>query len=81
MRFPGTFIILVELFVRVLIASNILAAKWKRSITSLFRWWAKVAYEALATPLPYAVVGYLKRREQMDVYDPPSALDPLGVFA
>ncbi len=27
MRFPGTFIILVELFVRVLIASNILTAK------------------------------------------------------
>ncbi len=26
MRFPGTFIILVELFVRVLIASNILTA-------------------------------------------------------
>ena len=29
----------------------------------------------------YAVVGYLKRKEQMDVYDPPSALNPLGVFS
>ncbi len=48
---------------------------------ALFQWWAKVAYEALATPLTYAVVGYLKRREQMDVYDPPSALNPLGFFA
>ena len=46
-----------------------------------FQRWAKVAYESLATPLTYAVVGNLKRREQMDVYDPPSALDPLGVFA
>jgi uncharacterized integral membrane protein (TIGR00697 family) len=48
---------------------------------ALFQWWAKVAYEALATPLTYAVVGYLKRKEQMDVYDPPSALNPLGIFA
>jgi uncharacterized integral membrane protein (TIGR00697 family) len=48
---------------------------------ALFQWWAKIIYEALATPLTYAVVGYLKRREQMDVYDPPSALNPLGVFA
>ena len=48
---------------------------------ALFQWWAKVGYEALATPLTYAVVGYLKRREQLDVYDPPSALNPLGVFA
>ena len=48
---------------------------------ALFQWWAKVAYEALATPLTYAVVGYLKRREQMDVYVPPSALSPLGFFA
>ena len=48
---------------------------------ALFQWWAKIAYEVLATPLTYAVVGYLKRKEQMDVYDPPSALNPLGVFA
>ncbi len=48
---------------------------------ALFQWWAKVAYEALATPLTYAVVGYLKRKEQLDVYDPPSALNPLGIFA
>ena len=48
---------------------------------ALFQWGAKVAYEALATPLTYAVVGYLKRKEQLDVYDPPSALNPLGIFA
>ena len=47
---------------------------------AIFQWSAKVAYEALATPLTYAVVGYLKRKEQLDVYDPPSALNPLGVF-
>ena len=48
---------------------------------ALFQWGAKIAYETLATPLTYAVVGYLKRREQLDVYDTPSSLNPLGVFA
>lgn len=49
--------------------------------TALFQWWAKIAYEVLATPLTYAVVAYLKRKEQMDVYDAPRSLNPLGVFA
>ena len=49
--------------------------------TALFQWWAKIAYEVLATPLTYAVVGYLKKKEQMDVYDAPRSLNPLGVFA
>jgi uncharacterized PurR-regulated membrane protein YhhQ (DUF165 family) len=30
---------------------------------------AKVVYEALATPLTYAVVNFLKRHENVDVYD------------
>ena len=29
----------------------------------------KVAWEALLTPVTYAVVGFLKRREGVDVYD------------
>ena len=49
--------------------------------TALFQWWAKIAYEVLATPLTYAVVTYLKRKEEMDVYDTPRSLNPLGVFA
>ena len=32
-------------------------------------WLIKVAWETLATPLTYAVVGYLKRTEGVDVYD------------
>ena len=48
---------------------------------ALIQWWAKIAYEALATPLTYWVVTYLKRREQMDVYDTPRSLNPLAVFA
>ena len=49
--------------------------------TALFQWWAKIAYEALATPLTYALVNYLKRKEELDVYDSPRSLNPLGVFA
>ncbi|MCK4331059.1 MAG: queuosine precursor transporter [Dehalococcoidia bacterium] len=35
----------------------------------LSHWLVKTAYEAVATPLTYGVVGYLKRKEGIDVYD------------
>ena len=35
----------------------------------LTTWAIKVGYEIAATPLTYAVVGYLKRSEGVDVYD------------
>ena len=35
----------------------------------LTQWVLKVAWEALLTPVTYAVVGWLKRREGVDVYD------------
>lgn len=35
----------------------------------LTQWALKVGWEALLTPLTYAVVGFLKRREGVDVYD------------
>ncbi len=43
----------------------------------LTTWAIKVGYEAAATPLTYAVVGSLKRREGLDVYDTPLELSPL----
>lgn len=33
------------------------------------QWLLKVAYEALATPLTYWAVGFLKREEGVDIYD------------
>ena len=45
------------------------------------QWIAKILYEAAATPLTYAVVGYMKRTEEMDVTDVPRSLNPLGIFA
>ena len=40
-------------------------------------WAIKVAWETAATPLTYAVVSWLKRREGVDVYERPS-LNPLA---
>jgi uncharacterized integral membrane protein (TIGR00697 family) len=41
------------------------------------QWLFKVAYEALATPITYAVVGFLRRREGVDVVDREGTLSPL----
>lgn len=43
------------------------------------QWLVKCAYEALATPLTYGVVGFLKRREGLDVYDYDTRFNPLLV--
>jgi queuosine precursor transporter len=41
------------------------------------QWLVKSAYEALATPLTYAVVNRLKRTEGIDVYDRDTSFNPL----
>ena len=43
------------------------------------QWLVKSAYEALATPVTYAVVGFLKRRDGIDVYDRDTRFNPLLV--
>ena len=43
------------------------------------QWLVKSAYEALATPITYAVVGFLKRIEGVDVYDRETRFNPLLV--
>ena len=43
------------------------------------QWLVKSAYEAAATPLTYAVVGYLKRSEGMDAYDRDTRFSPLAL--
>ena len=48
---------------------------------ALAQWITKIVYETVATPLTYAVVGYMKRTEEMDVTDVPRSLNPLGIFA
>ena len=49
-------------------------------IMIFFHWLVKCVYEALATPLTYVVVGYLKRKEGIDVYDYGVNFNPLKVI-
>jgi queuosine precursor transporter len=46
--------------------------------TILTQWLVKSAYEALATPLTYAIVGFLKRREGIDTYDRGISFNPFA---
>ena len=43
------------------------------------QWLFKSAYEALATPLTYAAVGFLKRREGREVFDRDLRFNPLAL--
>ena len=43
----------------------------------LGHWLLKCAYEIVATPLTYIIVGYLKRKEGMDYYDYNTNFNPL----
>ena len=43
------------------------------------QWAFKSGYEALATPLTYVVVGFLKRREGLDTYDEKTSFNPLAI--
>lgn len=43
------------------------------------QWLVKSGYEALATPLTYVVVNFLKRREGVDVYDRETRFNPLSL--
>ncbi len=40
------------------------------------QWLVKSAYEALMTPVTYVVVGFLKQREGLDVYDVDTPFNP-----
>jgi uncharacterized integral membrane protein (TIGR00697 family) len=41
------------------------------------QWIAKTCYEVIATPLTYGVVGFLKKREQVDFFDHDTRFNPL----
>ena len=49
-------------------------------IMILSHWLVKSVYEAVATPLTYVVVGYLKRKEGIDAYDYGVDFNPLRVI-
>jgi len=43
------------------------------------QWLVKSAYEAAVTPLTYAIVNFLKRREGLDAYDYDTHFNPLSI--
>ncbi len=45
---------------------------------SLTQWAIKVGWEVLLTPATYAIVGFLKRREGVDVYDTDTTFSPFA---
>ncbi len=67
-----TLVVLTIAFVGVLPLSVL-------GIMILSHWLVKSAYEIIATPLTYVVVGYLKRKEGIDVYDYGVDFNPLSV--
>ncbi len=50
-------------------------------VVLLTQWALKVGWEALLTPVTYAVIGFLKRREGVDVYDVGTDFTPFRVGA
>jgi uncharacterized PurR-regulated membrane protein YhhQ (DUF165 family) len=42
------------------------------------QWLAKSAYEALATPMTYLVVHFLKKKERIDFFDHDTRFNPLS---
>jgi len=45
-------------------------------IMIVYHWLAKTAIEALATPLTYAAVNFLKKKEAVDTYDHQTSFNP-----
>ncbi|HEX6387278.1 MAG TPA: queuosine precursor transporter [Anaerolineae bacterium] len=62
------------IFISLAFAGTIPAAALGELIVT--QWLVKSIYEALATPLTYAVVNYLKRAEQEDYYDRQTDFNP-----
>jgi uncharacterized integral membrane protein (TIGR00697 family) len=55
------------------------AAGWTNDLVLqvlVTQWVLKVSWEALLTPVTYAVVGFLKRHEGVDVYDTSTDFTP-----
>ncbi len=46
----------------------------------LYHWLAKTGIEAVATPLTYAVVNFLKKKESIDTYDYKTSFNPFRIL-
>jgi queuosine precursor transporter len=68
-----TVVVLAVAFVGVLPLSVL-------GLMMVFHWLFKCVYEALATPLTYVAVAYLKRKEGIDAYDYGVDFNPLRII-
>lgn len=68
----------LDSLVFILLAFGGLMAPPEMMTAILSQWLFKSAYEALATPLTYAVVNTLKRVEGVDAYDRETNLSPFA---
>jgi queuosine precursor transporter len=64
-----TVVFVIIAFAGVMPASVLIQVAWSGYLF-------KVLYEALATPITYAIVGWLKRVEEVDVYDRDTNFNP-----
>jgi queuosine precursor transporter len=62
-------------FVTLAFAGTVASGALLQIVTA--QWIVKVLYEAAATPLTYAAVGWLKAREGVDVYDRHTDFNPV----
>jgi queuosine precursor transporter len=66
-----------SVFITLAFAGTIPTAALGAAIVT--QWLVKSAYEALATPLTYAVVNFLKHADRSDVYDDATRFNPLRI--
>jgi uncharacterized integral membrane protein (TIGR00697 family) len=64
-------------FMTLAFAGTIPAAGLASAVVT--QWLAKAAYEAVATPLTYLAVNFLKTREGLDVYDHATRFSPFSL--
>jgi queuosine precursor transporter len=62
------------IFITVAFAGSLSAANLARVVIA--QWLVKSAYETIATPATYAIVGHLKRTEREDYYDHKTDFNP-----
>lgn len=65
------------LFITIAFSGTVAWGVLVQMVWAQYLW--KVAYEACATPLTYAVVGWVKRREGLDTYDYGVKYNPFGL--
>ena len=65
------------LFITIAFVGTIPTAGLAEAIVT--QWLIKVAYETLATPLTYLVVGFFKQQEGVDVYDRDISFSPVSL--